>query len=348
MEKAKFVYYVLSCPFSSFSCEIVRGQDYQEVVTNFPFGTQLLTGVFLEMELSGPGVPTETFERALVDRFGIAARQNGGSSSIDAADGSKPILSELDLFTINVLAGVQDANVVQTLTDALAPLAERVASAQSGGSIPPDVAGTFRDFVIGLNQLQALTFLTLSDFLTPELAEASLVRAYYNRPRLTIASHTVTTDEVSGEPQVTIALDLRRDNIRALAFPGQSTSAPRTFQTFYGASESAAEAASIAQLDTATGPPQTVNASSVFQAALDQDIGLTILTGDDFAQLETIYAHLESPTTTGQTTSGPGNRAGVHGMDGQERHHPRHDGRPDQHTGQGDQGDRGPEGPRLD
>lgn len=38
----------------------------------------------------------------------------------------------------------------------------------------------------------------------------------------------------------------------------------------------------------------------------------------DFEQIETIYAHLDSTTTVGQTTSGPGKRAGANGVDGQE------------------------------
>jgi len=38
----------------------------------------------------------------------------------------------------------------------------------------------------------------------------------------------------------------------------------------------------------------------------------------DFEQIETIYAHLDSTTTIGQSASGPGKRAGVNGVDGQD------------------------------
>ena len=37
--------------------DLIRGKDYQEFLTNFPFGTQILTGLFLEIDLSGPGGP---------------------------------------------------------------------------------------------------------------------------------------------------------------------------------------------------------------------------------------------------------------------------------------------------
>jgi len=38
----------------------------------------------------------------------------------------------------------------------------------------------------------------------------------------------------------------------------------------------------------------------------------------DFEEIEIIYAHLDSTTTVGQITSGPGKRAGANGVDGQE------------------------------
>ncbi len=34
--------------------ETIHGQDYQEVLTNFPLGSQILTGLFLNITLSGP------------------------------------------------------------------------------------------------------------------------------------------------------------------------------------------------------------------------------------------------------------------------------------------------------
>ena len=38
----------------------------------------------------------------------------------------------------------------------------------------------------------------------------------------------------------------------------------------------------------------------------------------DFEEIEAIYAHLDSTTTIGQSASGPGKRAGVNGVDGQD------------------------------
>jgi len=67
--------------------EILRGEDYQEILTNFPLSTQFLTGVFLEMNVLEPEDENgeravELHQRDLFNRIGFAARQNGGSTNV--------------------------------------------------------------------------------------------------------------------------------------------------------------------------------------------------------------------------------------------------------------------------
>lgn len=59
--------------------EIIRGTDFQEAFSSFGAFSTILTGLFLEMDVKSPDGKTETHERALVDRIGFAARQNGGT-----------------------------------------------------------------------------------------------------------------------------------------------------------------------------------------------------------------------------------------------------------------------------
>ena len=54
---------------------MITGTPYQEVLTNFPLGSQILTGLFLNVTLSGPGDRRRPTARTLVDRIGYAARQ---------------------------------------------------------------------------------------------------------------------------------------------------------------------------------------------------------------------------------------------------------------------------------
>ena len=50
--------------YSSDHDQNIVGDSYQEVLTNFPLGSQILTGLFLNISLSGPQGPTQTYQRA--------------------------------------------------------------------------------------------------------------------------------------------------------------------------------------------------------------------------------------------------------------------------------------------
>ena len=74
--------------------QIIRGTDYQEVLTNFPLASQVLTGLFLHTTLLSPEEngtrKTETVEKTLFDRIGFAARQNGGSPTLNLGADTAP------------------------------------------------------------------------------------------------------------------------------------------------------------------------------------------------------------------------------------------------------------------
>ena len=64
---------------------VITGTPYQEVLTNFPLGSQVLTGLFLNVTLSGPARRSRTYQYTIADRIGIAARQSGGPVSVSVA-----------------------------------------------------------------------------------------------------------------------------------------------------------------------------------------------------------------------------------------------------------------------
>ncbi len=85
---------------------IIRGQDYQEFISSI-FGSlanSVVTGVFLEMDVIQPGGQKETFERALVDRVGFAARNRAGETniSINFSSPESTIINEQDITTLTV------------------------------------------------------------------------------------------------------------------------------------------------------------------------------------------------------------------------------------------------------
>ena len=73
-----------------------------ELLSNFPFGSFMVTGEWLLLDVRDPDGNVKPYTREIVDRLGFEKRQNGGSIaiSIDTSQMS-PLLTDLDLFTVN-------------------------------------------------------------------------------------------------------------------------------------------------------------------------------------------------------------------------------------------------------
>src|SRR5262249_26425451 len=118
----------------------LSGQSYQEVLTNFPLGSQALTGLFVDISLSGPNGPTESYERALVDRIGIAARQGLESPHVSISPSEPPALTDYDLFTLNVLPGLHSPVPPIQLQERIAQEQQRLTELQNGdGSVSSEI-----------------------------------------------------------------------------------------------------------------------------------------------------------------------------------------------------------------
>ncbi len=265
--------------------ELMKGQDIQEVISNFPFGSEILTGVFLNIISSGPGVATQTFEKTLVDRIGFAARQNGGpAAALNVSANSPPALSDTDTTTIDVLAGLQNPNSQQGLINEATAAANQ---AQAGASDPNDPGAVAALFAanVAITREYASAFQSTSDKVTGALASNFLVKAYFDQPRITIVSQRTTPDPSGKTATVTLSVDLRNDTIRSIPFPGQNPIASQSFQIARGIMEGAME-------DEITGIPVTptgavpVSTTSVFQAAAAQGIAITTFAPSDIQSLD--------------------------------------------------------------
>src|SRR5262249_18979772 len=90
---------------------LIRGTDFQEVLTNFPLASSVLTGLFAHITIASPGGATKTFDKTLFDRIGFAGR-NGATTPLSVDPGSEPALSADDLTTFNVLGALQDDSII--------------------------------------------------------------------------------------------------------------------------------------------------------------------------------------------------------------------------------------------
>jgi uncharacterized repeat protein (TIGR01451 family) len=293
--------------------QLIRGTDYQEVLTNYPLGSQILSGLFLEVDLSGPQGPTESFVRALVDRIGFAGRQNGVSGTISADASSPPIIRDTDLYTVSVLPGSQGAAPMQPLQGYLTreqTLLRQLTAAQGASS--SEAVSNLHETLASFARLELVQFLTLSGQSTANLASLAEVQAYYDRPRVTIFSNQY--DSVN---QVfNLAIDLRRDQMRVLPCPGQSSQAVPVFNTPRGFVDNILEQE---VLPAATGVVP-LGTYSILTNAVAEGIPFVVLSNEDSAVLAALNLPAESKarisTALGQgalvvTPAGPVVIAGV-------------------------------------
>jgi hypothetical protein len=265
--------------------EIIRGQDYQEVLTNFPLGSQILTGLFLDININGPDY-AESYERALVDRIGFANRQNG-TLNVTVNATAPPALSDFDIFTLNALPGLHDtAPPVQLLAATRSESQLLSQMVNPDGTVSATATPLLRQLVTNLTRLDSINFLQFSDLSTSRLASVAMVESYFDRPRLVIASSQVKSSGTAISE--VLGIDLRRDTARVLAAPGQSSIAAWAFNLARGIAETLSERDTVGHFVPAAQQAAINNTENVFEAARAQGINLVLLTPNDLARLDSL------------------------------------------------------------
>jgi hypothetical protein len=270
---------------------LIRGTDYQEIITSFPFGSTLLTGLFLSVELSGPDGPSETFERTLLDLIGFDVRTNGGKPNLTFDPSNPPSLTPFDVFTLNVLP----SEFVEAAGHLYAPqvlaLQEQTRQFEDDAiAFGSEASAVAQQFIIGQTRMAAAEVLHLSDHFTEQYANASIVRAYFDRPRIVITSNRV---EVSGGDTPTTRfsnpIDLRRTDVRVVVPPGQNVDAAQVFRVARGIAENTVETEVAASQIADVGEPAApvVSTARVFAEAGAVGIGTLFINESNLSELDT-------------------------------------------------------------
>lgn len=278
-------YLIVGDAGSDFSTDpIIQGTDFQEVMTNFPFGTKLLTGLFLEMEQSAPTGTSQTFEKTLVDRIGYAARHNGtGSSSVDP--NGPPALSPFDLVTVSAISGQRPPSAAATAESGASAMSRFSEFATRFSALTPGRRAN--EVVEGLELVRELLGNALrsriADFeaqssFTNEVNEAALkVRGYLATPRLTVALTRLEKADTA-TPEVVISLDLLASKHRVIVAPGQALTAGYAYNVNRGLLETVLEASVMSAVsgngEAITAP---IGTKAIFDEAARQDIAVVTL-----------------------------------------------------------------------
>ena len=276
---------------------LIRGTDYQEFFSNFGGFSQIVTGVFLYIDVVSPDGQSQTFERALMDRVGFAARQNSGAGSGSVVTPGESSLSELDLVTITVLPGAFSPFAVQpqldratAKRDALTVLQPLVANIPPSGpqtdaqrTVLAQAVALEKELALTLNETNGSMFALASDRLLGQLQKGYLTKAYYASPRLVLSQMKRNGSSLRS------LLDLRKSDMRTLPFPGQAASVALFFEVMRGLMEGALEGEIV---NAVTGQP-TIAVTDIFKEAAGE-FPVTVLAPDTVHDLATLPLSAEA------------------------------------------------------
>ncbi len=263
--------------------DAIIGQQYQEVLTNFPLASQILTGLFLNVTLGGAGTTSQTYTQTLVDRIGYAAREGlAEPESLSVNPSGLPVVVDGDAYTINVVAGKIDPDVGAALKSEMNAAESQLTASTSLSET--QLSAIAVDLSIDATRAALLNFLNISALSTANLAAISGVVAYYDAPRVTISSNVI---DASGE---SIGLNLAQDDIEAIAYPGENYAASEVFQSLYGLMEGGLEAEALPGEggDTGTG------IVGVFDEAAAQGIPILTLTSGEASEVANLSISAEA------------------------------------------------------
>jgi hypothetical protein len=156
---------------------------------------------------------------------------------------------------------------------------------------PQSSAGQQEGFT-ALTRLFGGAFLVSSDYYASDLALASKVLAYPTRPRLILTSTVLTTSADQKTAGLKEAIDIRRDRLNVVAYPGQNVQAVPAYNVNFGLVDNFVESTTIptppASVTDAAGAAVTTPASAlvILNTAVTQGVPIVAITPDTLTRLD--------------------------------------------------------------
>ena len=221
------------------------GTSYQEILTNFPFGSQILTGLFLQIEtidpLIGGGTQSQTQDKTLLDRIGYVARQNGGGTTVSSQANQEPAWTDQDFVTVDFSGWRLSEQPLECAMNALNELGAEVdAISPSVNDLPndsPDLQNALQiSEQFGMQATSAFAGEQIfesgksADF----MASTYLTAVYPDTLSFVAASQMEDIDPTTGDSTIERSIDILRNSERALASPPQAKSAENAIRFING------------------------------------------------------------------------------------------------------------------
>ncbi len=295
-------------PYLTFigSGEVIEGNPFSELVSNFPFGNFLVTGAWLEIRIVNVEGNVDFYERAIVDKLGYETRQVRGNISVALENQSvEPTFSEVDIYTMFFASSnvPQELSMLDVLVESYISV-NQISSAleslpeQSNRLTSENIASLRNAKIEATKALRAASYL-LGESLFYSIDEANLqisqpmlAISYPDRPRLAIVSNQTVSATLS------LNIDLQNIEQRAIVAPGQATTAVQSVRFMQGMAGSNIEG----QLLERFSGQQAKSALTVLRIARENDVPRVVITSQNLNDLSPLAVSAEAKARITQAT----------------------------------------------
>jgi hypothetical protein len=302
--------------------QVIRGQDYQEVIGSFPLASEILTGLFIDVNVNVPGSAPHQFEHIMLDRIGFAARSGGVVIPVTVAPTNPPAISNFDVVTVDVAPGLEDPSSAAHAAEELNHIGNSFGALTSAQQTERsnDVVHLAANAVIEQTRAVAAAILLASQGLSQRLADISLVKTYASQPRIFLVSNK-PADTTTSTPAA-FSVDLLSDTLRIVVLPGQKASESFGFNVQFGVLESVIETEVPAQMFSAVSSISApMSTATIFQTAQAEGVPFATITPANAGLLEALTISAEAKArislalTDGKSIVVPTKSVTVNGVD---------------------------------
>lgn len=292
---------------------LIKGTDFQEVLSSFPLASSALTGLFLKITTSSPDVngfrQSDTVEKTLFDRIGFAARQSGGGGSISLPSTPGPALEGLDIVTLVISSSLQSVRPIQTafadfgrVQQALGTAIDTIDSATDlavkSAAFQQASQATWQGLMLSTADL-GQRFLYNSDQYADSNGDTILTHSYSGTPRIVAVTNTTGYDPATKQGTDRVQIDILRNDLRSYAAPQQAASAAQVLRFNKGIFDSILEGILLRQYATVD-HVVAGSAYDTFMKAVDAGANLVPLNSTKLAQLASLNLSVEAKARIAQ------------------------------------------------
>ncbi len=261
-------------PYLAIGDQIIDGNTYQDLISNFPFGTFIHTAVWLNVELQAPDEDPETYQQTIVDRIGLENRLTGGTMTLDLEGNTNPLVTPYDAHTVVFAPGfIPTSPLTRAATEAHQLIQEKTnlfvgEAVELTPEEEQERTAQMQQALAMTHKVLGLEYFNQTDNISADYGSIFGLSLYHQKPSLAII-----TTQIVGEDDVTISVEPLANNLQVLNMPGQAQTAADSFRFQRGIIESATAGVVVSEM--ANVPNHST--ANVFATAAEENTAILVV-----------------------------------------------------------------------